>query len=384
MKKWIIPVILALTLIFNACSDSSTEVVTETDETLVQASGAEMSGAMNEVMTTEEMSAVSYLDNTLNFPFATPAYLSLKKISSGNFSSAEKGSFNFNQHTGTYQWDRDSSKWDRISALPNDSIIMFFPAKATDSTNTAEFIWSKCEPAVLDSANLPTRLAMNVKFLNNPNKELIFNWLSTYRTITIGNWSRIYPETVNGLITFGNDNHGDLKIALSGTSDFNSSVPENSKVNFQWKVTKGSSSRLHVNLDISFTVIQQTVRPLYELTFNNNKDDKLNKHTEIVLKYASDKIFSPNPTVADIDSALSGYIMHKNKRVAELLIKNIDLNLPATNFVFKEHTYFVFNNNREVKAVVILNKITHFKHPFRRFFRFLFHHHEHFTPDITA
>jgi len=384
MKKWMILVLLALTATFTACSSDNTEAVADSDDMMVQHSGAEMSGAMEEVMTTDEMGAMTHLDETLNFPFTTPSYLSLKKISSGSFSPAEKGSFNFNQHTGTYQWDFDSSKWDQTSTLPVDSIVMFFPAKHTDSINTAKFIWSKCEPSILDSANLPTKLAMNVKFLNNPNKELIFNWEATYNTITIGNWSRIYPVSVNGLITFGNENHGDLKIAITGNSEVNTTDPENSKVNFQWRVTKGSSSRLHVNLDITFVKILQNARPVYLLTFDNHKESKMNKNTEICLKYESDKVFKPNPTVADIDSALSGYILHKNQKVADLEIKNIVSTLPATSFVFKEHAYFIFKNNREVKAVVILNKITHFKHPFRRFFRFLFHHNEHFTPEIAG
>lgn len=384
-KLWIL-VLVALITTFTACSDNenSNEPVIDSDDVMVQTSGTEMSDAMDEVMTTDEMSAATRIDENLNFPFATPSYFSLKNLTSGNFSTSEKGSFNFNLNTGTYQWNIDSTKWNKTSDLPTDSIIMYFPAKLTDTTNTAKFIWSTCEPATLDSANLPTKLAINIKFINNPNKELKFVWDATYQNITIGNWSRIYPKTVNGLISFGNDNHGDLKIVLTGNSDINTAQPENSKINFQWKVTKGSSSRLHVNLDITFVKVLQFARPVYELTFDNHKDSKLNKNTEIYLKYESDKVFKPSPTVADIDSALSGYIKHKDKKVADLQIKNIDGTLPAAQFVFKNNAYFVFNNGNELRASYVLYKLTHHKHPFRRFFRFLFHHTEHFTPNIAG
>lgn len=381
MKKiWILILITAVLLMINSCSDSNSQDV-DVDEDLdgVTTSGTEMSNDMENMMSMDEFQIAADMDS-YPLPFEIPAYLKLKSYTLINLTSETKleTPFNFIANCGTWEWDFVNLKFSRTNILPADSIKMLFPSRGS-TINNRLFLWWKCTPLVLDKNNLPTELEMRFEWINNPNKRLNFIWSASYQAVIFNDSSRVFPKTVDGKITYGNNNHGDYYVKLNGGSDFSGETP---LINFQWQVYKGSSKRLTANLDISFTKQdgQLKFRPVYNLILNNKRETKLNKHTEFNLTFDASKVWIANATVADMDSALSGYIMHKDKKVANLIIKGIDPSASALLFKFKDNAYFRFINGDEKSVVSILNKVIHQKHPFRRFFKYLFHYNNDLTP----
>lgn len=370
----------AVLLTLNSCSESNSEDDDENEDfDGVMTSGTEMSNDMEIMMNKDEFQIAADMDNH-PLPFETPAYLKLKSYSLINLKSETKleTPFNFLANCGTWEWDFVNLKFSRTNILPVDSIKMMFPSRGS-TINNRRFLWWKCTPLVLDKNNLPTELIMRFEWINNSNKQLNFIWTASYQEVVFNDSSRVFPKTVDGEITCGNNNHGDYYVKLNGGSDFSGETP---LINFQWLIYKGSSKRLSANLDISFTKHddQLKFRPVYNLVLNNKHETKLNKHTEFNFTFDASKVWIANATVADMDSALSGYIMHKDKKVANLIIKGIDPNLSALFFKFKDNAYFKFINGNEKSAVSILNKVIHHKHPFRRFFKYIFHYNNDLTP----